>query len=68
MYSHSFAGLLECYVNAIPYARGTFTGDLVFAGVFFATFHWLAAPDPAGQQDGIGESSELRGASNASGS
>lgn len=36
-YGYSLAGLLDCYTAAIPFYRGTATGDLVFtAGLFGA--------------------------------
>jgi hypothetical protein len=34
-YGYSFAGLVECYVAALPFYRGTLTGDLLFTGVLF---------------------------------
>lgn len=35
LYPKSAQGLVSCYVNAIPFARNTFLGDLVFVGVLF---------------------------------
>lgn len=40
-YPRSFAGLVDCYVMAIPFARGTFIGNPVAGFVFFATAQWL---------------------------
>lgn len=37
-YSRSWAGLAECYVNAIPFFRYTLAGDLCFAGVLFGGY------------------------------
>jgi hypothetical protein len=34
-YGYSFAGLLDCYSAAIPFYRGTITGDLLYSGAFF---------------------------------
>ena len=34
-YEHSLRGLIDCYVAAIPFYRGTFLGDVVFTAVFF---------------------------------
>jgi hypothetical protein len=38
LYSRDLAGLMECYVKAIPFSQGTFIGDLVFTGVFFCGY------------------------------
>jgi len=35
MYEHNFNGLVQCFTLAIPFARGTFVGDLVYSTVFF---------------------------------
>jgi hypothetical protein len=34
-YGYTLAGLVECYVAAVPFYRGTLTGDLLFTGVLF---------------------------------
>ena len=34
-YGYSFEGLLNCYVSAIPFYRGTFLGDTAFAAALF---------------------------------
>ena len=34
-YAHNLAGLVECYVKAIPFARNGIISDVVFAVVFF---------------------------------
>lgn len=36
MYPKDFSGLVACYVAAIPFFRGTFVADLVFAAVIFS--------------------------------
>ena len=38
MYPHSFAGLLECYVAAIPFFQNTVAGDLFYATLLFGGF------------------------------
>lgn len=43
VYENSLAGLLACYTAAIPFARGTFLSDLLFAPLYFAVHAWLAA-------------------------
>jgi hypothetical protein len=32
LYSHTVGGLLSCYVAGVPFFRGTFIGDVLFAG------------------------------------
>ncbi|QJW94558.1 DUF6580 family putative transport protein [Frigoriglobus tundricola] len=34
-YEHSFRGLVDCYVAAIPFYRGTFIGDTAFSAALF---------------------------------
>lgn len=36
-YGYSFNGLLDCYAAAIPFARGTFVGDVAFTAVLFGS-------------------------------
>lgn len=36
MYEHSWAGLIHCYVRALPFFRYTLAGDLVFSTVLFS--------------------------------
>ncbi len=42
-YAPTPAGLFNCYVAAIPFARGTFFGDLVLTPVVFAAFYAFGA-------------------------
>jgi len=35
MYVHDFSGLMQCYIAGLPYARGTYAGDLVYVSLFF---------------------------------
>lgn len=46
MYVKSIDGLVQCFVNAIPFYRGTFAGDLIFTGVFFGFFEVLLLTFP----------------------
>lgn len=43
LYPHTLNGLATCFVNAIPFARGTFAGDVGFSVVFFGALQMLAA-------------------------
>lgn len=37
MYTKDFHGLIQAYVLAIPFFRGTFAGDLIYSAVMFGT-------------------------------
>ncbi len=39
LYPLTFNGLVECYTKAIPFAQGTFCGDLLFSAAFFGALH-----------------------------
>lgn len=39
-YTLSFAGLVACYVNAIPFYGYTVMGDLAFTGILFGSFEF----------------------------
>ena len=43
-YPHTIAGLADCYARAIPFARGTFAGDVVFSLVFFGLWNAVVVP------------------------
>ncbi len=47
MYAKTPAGLVDCFVKAIPFYRGTLIGDLFFTGVFFGLFELAQAYIPA---------------------
>lgn len=38
MYSMTVNGLVQCYVNALPFFRGTLAGDLFYTGVLFSAY------------------------------
>ena len=38
MYSHTFSGLMDCYVAGIPFFRGTLMGDLFYSTLLFGGF------------------------------
>lgn len=42
LYPRTLAGLTSCFVNAIPFARGTFLGDIGFTIVFMGALQLLA--------------------------
>jgi len=42
MYPRTLPGLATCFVNAIPFARGTFTGDIGFTVLFIGAMKLLA--------------------------
>lgn len=45
-YSYSFAGLVDCFSMAIPFFRGTITGDLFYAFVFFGSYSLIKTQIP----------------------
>ena len=47
-YSRSVAGLVECFVKAVPFARGTILGNLIAAPAFFALWNAFAVADTGG--------------------
>lgn len=50
MYALNFAGLIQCYVMAIPFFTNQIAGDLLFNGVLFGSMaylthkQWVVAP------------------------
>lgn len=50
MYDKTFAGLVQCYVMAVPFFRGTLVSDLVFTPVLFSIPFALALL----QRQGVG--------------
>jgi hypothetical protein len=53
IYEHTFAGMLHCYVQAIPFFRYTLAGDLFFAVALFGSYavamSFVLATKPAPQ-------------------
>ena len=43
LYPPTFAGLIECYIAALPFFGLTMAGDLGFCLVLFGAYDWLAA-------------------------
>ncbi len=41
-YPHTPAGLLSCYIAAIPFFGNTLLGDLLFSGVLFGGYAWAS--------------------------
>ncbi len=38
MYPMNANGLVHCYINALPFFRGTLTGDLFYTGILFGAY------------------------------
>ena len=38
MYSHDIAGLIQCYVAALPFLRTTIVSDLLFSGLLLSAY------------------------------
>lgn len=47
MYPKNIAGLVECYIAAIPFIQNTLLGDLFFSGVMFGIFEFAKTKLPA---------------------
>ena len=43
IYPHSMAGLIECYVAALPFLKQTAAGDLFWATIFFGGYYLVLA-------------------------
>ena len=52
-YPHNVAGLVECYVAAIPFFRNTLLGDVVYVGAMFGLFELAKKFVPALQPDPV---------------
>ncbi len=46
-YGRSLNGLMLCYANGLPFARGTFAGDIMFSLVFFGVWNLVSVPSAA---------------------
>lgn len=46
-YTPDLSGLLLCYTKGIPFARGTFLGDVLFSAVFFGVWQFASSSVPA---------------------
>lgn len=44
MYPRTLTGLWTCYLNGLPFARGTFLGDVSFTVAFIGALQFLALP------------------------
>jgi hypothetical protein len=47
IYPHNAAGLIECYVAAIPFFRNTLLGDVIYVGILFGSFELMTTWIPA---------------------
>jgi hypothetical protein len=47
LYPPTTAGLLDCYLMALPFFGYTLMGDLGFSALLFGAHAWLAGPAPA---------------------
>lgn len=54
MYDHTTAGLINCYVRALPFFRHTLEGDLLFTVVLFGGHAAYKACAPAKRSEQIG--------------
>ncbi|QQS20423.1 hypothetical protein IPL85_01735 [Candidatus Saccharibacteria bacterium] len=47
MYPKTGAGLIQCYINAIPFFRGTLLGDLFYSAMLFGLYAFFVASSQA---------------------
>ncbi|MCX8473742.1 MAG: hypothetical protein ORN85_08845, partial [Sediminibacterium sp.] len=38
LYASSFSGLINCYINALPFFKNSLLGDLVYTTILFGVF------------------------------
>ncbi len=41
-YEKTFAGLIQCYILALPFFRGTFLGDIFYVAVLFGAYEAIS--------------------------
>lgn len=46
MYPKNFAGLIECYIAAIPFIQNTLIGDLFYSGIMFGIYELAKSKIP----------------------
>lgn len=46
MYPKNIAGLIECYIAAIPFIQNTLLGDLFYSGIMFGIFEFAKSKLP----------------------
>lgn len=46
MYPKNIAGLIECYIAAIPFVQNTLLGDLFYSGIMFGVFEFTKSKFP----------------------
>lgn len=46
MYPKNFAGLIECYIAAIPFIQNTLIGDLFYSGIMFGIYEFAKSKIP----------------------
>jgi len=47
LYTHDFAGVIQCYAAGLPFFQNTFASDLVYNGILFGSFYLLNVNIPA---------------------
>lgn len=44
MYEHTWNGLIQCYIMAIPFYQNALIGDILYSIIFFGAFHLYTKP------------------------
>ena len=58
-YTRDFSGLMNCFVAAIPFAKGTLAGDLLYSVAFFSVLSVLPVPSPSADASKTSTSASL---------
>jgi len=56
LYPVTLAGLVDCYLAALPFFRNSLAGDLFYAAVMFGSYQWLRQRAIRGSQPAAQES------------
>ncbi len=46
LYPKTFAGLFDCFFNAIPFYKNTWVGDLTYSAILFGTYELVKMKNP----------------------
>ncbi len=44
MYPHTLAGFIDCYIMAIPFAKGTFIASFLYSALYYVAYHKAILP------------------------
>jgi hypothetical protein len=53
LYERTWAGLVECYTQALPFFKGSVLGTLFFSAIFFGVYYLVNRTKPAVKKDTV---------------